>query len=332
MTSESTNHLIHTFLIEPKGSNQSLNKEDEMYWITAGYHPQDIPQKIIIATASTRKLLMSNVLLNFDLNQKTFYFSENVPAEYREVFNGNPIALQQFFLENIPNGNGSYKGGSVLLGYFHGVPVCGECTSGETRRGTDPVKQAVLKARNLAKKYRDSGEHVIIVSGDSVEFVGTNREPHGKPSGDFEFRQRRKYERKEKYEAKKEKAWEKYLEHYVRKTYLKHEVTSSAVGIAAFSLMNDLSRATVERTIVEYFEKYSLDGLELKPDKDAAGGGVSQQLINWESGFVDIPDGEIWKWLIYCHIAGAPIFAMLGAAVEAGSKSSQKLQRRRANL
>lgn len=331
MHHEGQPHPIHTYLTE--SIHQSLTEEDRLFWKMAGYEPDTIPEKIIIATASTRKLLMSNALLNFDLNTSSFRFSKNVPENYRKVFKGSPLDLQKFFLDHIPNGNGSYKEGPILLGYYHGVPVYGESTEGETKRGTDPIKQANLKAKNLAKKYRAGVERVIVVSGDSIERIGEERKPHGKPSGDFKFRSRKRHESKGDYDREKEAAFRTYLERYVQDEYGSHEITSSIAGISAYSLNPDKKRAQIKKIEVEFPAKFALmpgtafswkQGKTIVADKDAAGGGVTQQVIDWEGDFWDHPNGALWKWIIYCQIAGAPIFSMLGTAVEAGSKKRRR--------
>lgn len=173
-----TKHLIHRYVHSEKVIVPATIAADDLaYWQAQGFAAAEIPEKIVIATASTRKLVMAYALLNnFDFPHL---------ADGQDISSTQPLELQAFFQKNIHNGDGSYKGDEILLGVYHGLPVFGRSTDGETS-GNNASEESVNKVA-FARDHYYQGQKVVVIAGDAVDVSLQkgeqldHQEPLGKP-------------------------------------------------------------------------------------------------------------------------------------------------------
>lgn len=225
--------------------------------------------EIWIATGSLRKVIqVLQNLYGFSL----FALSEEKTANTILDDDSNTalatIPLQQhyYFRKHIYNGNETLKEDKVLLGYYHGVPTYSKITDGETESNDNPLQEAVNKV--LALRKEAVGKNVLIFATDAVE-SRPDRKKLGKPMYNPEYKTDRElYNHAE--------ADRRYLaRHYPEHTEIEH-----INGVALYwsdrdQLITDeiclnipINQETLARVII---------------DEGCAGGGVSQQLINWLS-------------------------------------------------
>ena len=302
-------HIIHTFIDQAKiNVPEQLSADDIDFWISQGFSSENIPSKIILATASTRKLIMAYCLLN------GFIFPNQVEQLVDQYGNG-PLGLQKLFSDKVHNGDGSYKEGEILVGIFHGLPVYGRSTDGET-----PGNNALEEARNKANHAYETvykGQKVIVIAGDAVDKVDLsgNEVFLGKPMNMKNFPIRSDFEVESEYQTSVEQFMKSYLQILFQQF---QEIQHISALVAVNGLTGEIKELEtfLSTTIPSVGE---LQNVTL--DVGAGGGAGFQQFFDFEQyGYLSDEDKIKWIWIVYCTIAGMPVFSMLGLATEFGKK------------
>lgn len=271
-----------------------LSKEDLEFW------KGKPPKEIILATGSVRKAIMLFHLLYglgfYDNSQSSQLENGLLPEnEPSPVEINNPPELQEFFNQNIHNGDGHLAPGiKVQLGHFHGVPVYVENKSGETANN-NPVEQAENKALTLARHYKEEKEEyrgidVIVISTDAVSQSSVSDLPMGKPMNEPDFPKGEGYDSQEVYQQAIIQFEEQYKQKYYPEGALLTHTTGMAVvrtgGIDADLVMLSTTTTLNSQVFSEKLKIYS----------DCAGGGVDQQK-NWNKDLDGQFEGEVFRSL-----------------------------------
>jgi hypothetical protein len=272
---------------------------------------QGPPQEIIVATGSIRKALMALHLI-YGLHFTRFDGGNrgNRPATSID----SPNELQNYFDENIFNGDGQLKKGQkVKLAYFHGVPIFVENGDGEGP-GNEPIEQAEKKVVALAAKYIAQDKDVMIISTDTVERISTSVEPMGKPMNNPDYPKAEDFQSPDELEAARSDFLAKYKQNYyppgtnientngvaVLRTGRREEVDDQSLVPTLFSGEEILSAKVTPEDVFEIIA-------------DCGGGGVLQQLIEWSDELLGQFGGDAQNILMIVDHAFADLNARTSA-------------------
>ncbi|MBP7700735.1 hypothetical protein KA111_01575 [Candidatus Woesebacteria bacterium] len=304
MTRE-TNNLVEKYIdIPDREEKQEITAKDIEFW------SGEPPEEVIIATGSVRKALMMVAQMN-DFSFKVYDKAGN----FLEIT--GPLELQRYFNDNIYNGNGSLKE-KTFLGYLYGLEFYAEPSNGETSSNEDPYQEAVNKVEDLYEIYK--GRKVLIVSTDTVDKPSSSKFPLGKPENDFGFPQKEEFNHESGYDEELYlEAVKKYLEAYKMIFYASSEQIIHTNGVAVLNALNG-EIVKISKRLIELHIDIDLDSLEeVQIYPDMGGGGVTQQLVEWDdpeavSSYFDpdlydiLPeeDDVAMRMALMCQISGAP--------------------------
>lgn len=296
MPHEVAQHLIHHYIPTNKRRQRRVYKPDqEQFWMQSGVEKKNRPKGLILGTASTRKLITAWALLN----------NWSFPHQKLSNYTQTPLGLQQFYQDNVFNGDGAYSSDELItLGKWNGIPVYGASTSGETKDGIDPIEQSRLKLEPLYERFKH--HNFILITGDSLVKVGD--EVLGKPCNSESFPARDQYD-----SVDFPKAIETFLAKYRDQHYAdKTKEIVNMVGMCALSTRTGgevTSMISVTQPVIP--ERIHADMIDIT----GAAGGIIQKVIDWQS-IRQQPDGSYWQYLLYAAIIGMPVHAMLALSTD----------------
>ncbi|MGD9128970.1 MAG: hypothetical protein PVJ09_00550 [Candidatus Woesebacteria bacterium] len=290
------------------------------------------PEEIILATGSLRKIFMMLYQMEgfvFPLSYErvkekasgngSLSEQDQAMLNWDLIYTDSPPEFQDiFFPKHMPNGDGKLQE-KTLVAYFQGIPVYAEPTDGEGD-SNEPLDEAFNKIRALASKYDQLNKDIIIVATDAVSYAddGSDQRRHlGKPMN------------MPGYDAD---AFDP--EQYIRDQY---PVGSRVVNINAVAAIrtgrgqegdDDFIPRGEHRGEVCHHTIITEDNSEgLIVHRDCGGGGVPQQLIDWDNiemirGIMGneqaarLKDNRVIKWALVCAITGSPWYAIEEAIEE----------------
>jgi hypothetical protein len=310
---------------------RKMSPEDLDFW-----HGQP-PQKIICASSSVRKgVMLAQLLSGLSFAGEKPYLSI-APDESRPKY-GNvldettvsvvPLDLNKFLDSHIYNGDGAMNADrEILLGYFHGVPVYMVRTEGETQSNEVPVQEARNKIDWLRDKY--TAQDVIFFATDTVSKVSTSEENLGKPVNLWK-RLGGPRENLEGFLAEYKKRY------YPVGTKLSHLSGTVVVRSRRGEIFTNEDIET-EVTLTAQVTEDAFPNIIISPD--TGGGGVLQQLYDWNERVIDqVSDEEmknvlaqeplgVREWLLFCHIAGVPFWVIQESLLQMARESVEYEER-----